>query len=192
MTQINTDKIGSLLEKVEHSVDYDLRTPNDFLCLQEDIFHSTKERISATTLKRLWGYLGEKEKVAPSRTTQNILAQFIGYVDWETFCQRSSFNEDVDSDFMTNTTITAASLQTGDKLRLRWHPDRMLLVEYMGVCRFQVLESLNSKLSVGDTFTCAYFINKAPLYLVSLVHEGGAPTCYVCGKACGVLCDLVK
>ena len=44
----------------------------------------------------------------------------------------------------------------------------------------------NSKLSVGDTFHAGQIIEGEPLYLQCLVHEGGQPVNYVCGKVGGV------
>lgn len=56
----------------------------------------------------------------------------------------------------------------------------------MGNSRFEVTESINSKLSVGDTFSCNLFIQNEPLYLSNLIHEGYTSLNYVAGENNGV------
>ena len=51
---------------------------------------------------------------------------------------------------------------------------------------FKVLESRNSKLSVNDTFICERVVENQPLILSNLIHEGGDPVNYICGKKGGV------
>ena len=61
-----------------------MQTNKDFDCLAASIYDKTHTKISATTLKRFWGYLSED--VAPSRFTLNLLSQYVGYEDYDTFC----------------------------------------------------------------------------------------------------------
>ena len=62
-----------------------MQTPKDFEFLSESIFEKVGERVSPTTLKRLWGYLSET--TIPRLSTLNILAQFVGYAGWAAFCE---------------------------------------------------------------------------------------------------------
>lgn len=172
----------ALRNSVEGRIDRRLKTPRDFDYLAMRIYDSQKSYISAMSLKRFWGYLGQNNQTVPRYNTLNLLAQFVGYKDWPTFCKSSSGNAEVQSEFILNDTTYASSLSVGIKLRLIWQPDRMLLMEYQGHEQFKVIESINSKLSVGDTYCCGQFINGAPLYLNRLIHEGSAPMNYVCGK----------
>lgn len=57
----------------------------DFEVLSERIADQTQVRLSASTLRRLWGRV--RYDHLPSVTTLNTLAQFIGYTDWRTFRQ---------------------------------------------------------------------------------------------------------
>lgn len=75
-----------LCERIEQVVGRKMRTPKDFDFLSERIFETLHQNISATTLKRLWGYLSEP--VTPRASTLNLLAQFVGFENWETFCQQ--------------------------------------------------------------------------------------------------------
>jgi hypothetical protein len=57
----------------------------DFEELSEDIKRVTSVNLSTTTLKRIWGKL--KYESAPTNTTLNTLAQFVGYENWRSFRQ---------------------------------------------------------------------------------------------------------
>ena len=51
---------------------------------------------------------------------------------------------------------------------------------------FCITESHKSKLSKGDTFQADTITQGEPLYLNRLIHDGGAPCRYVCGRDNGV------
>jgi hypothetical protein len=65
--------IRELCREVETTAGRKLVTPKDFVFLENEILDKLHEQISATTLKRLWGYLSED--VTPRVTTLNILAK---------------------------------------------------------------------------------------------------------------------
>ena len=58
-----------------------------FELLSDRIFFETKVRLSAVTLKRLWGKVSYHS--FPSITTLDVLAQFIGYENWISYQQVS-------------------------------------------------------------------------------------------------------
>ena len=63
-------------------------TNKDFQELSERIFAHTRQQLSVTTLKRVWG---RAERVAnPSGATLDILAEFAGYGSWRAFRQQQS------------------------------------------------------------------------------------------------------
>ena len=174
-----------LCERIEKRVGRTIRTPRDFDDLSMRIFDNTKTQVSPSTLKRLWGYISSDES-KPRISTLDILAQFVGYTDWESFVKESSAGGVAESDFVLNNHIYVSSMNTGCLMELKWHPDRVVTVRFEGHDMFTVVASENSKLSVGDTFHVGQIIEGEPLYLQCLVHEGGQPVNYVCGKVGGV------
>ncbi|MBR3884043.1 MAG: hypothetical protein IKJ31_04710 [Bacteroidaceae bacterium] len=176
---------NNLKQLVENVVGCKIATPRDFDYLSMRILDSTKQYLSAITLKRFWGYLGDKYKTAPSRFTLNTLARYVGYVDWEAFCETGSSGV-AHSNFLPNDCVRTSSLRRNDKIELLWRPDRRVTINYEGMGMFKVVESINSKLSSGDTFMCDNIIDGEPLHLYCLVHEGNPPTNYVCGIVGGV------
>ena len=84
--RIQDPKIALLFERIEQKVDRRMKTPKDFEYLSVCIFETLHQRISSTTLKRMWGYV--PESVKPRTSTLNLLAQFVGAENWEAFCQQ--------------------------------------------------------------------------------------------------------
>ena len=58
-------------------------THQDFDQLSERIWEETQTKLSATTLKRLWGKVNYQSK--PATNTLNALARFVGYEHWRDF-----------------------------------------------------------------------------------------------------------
>lgn len=186
---------GTYTEKLKESIEnicgYKVRTPRDFDALATNIFENTKQMISPTTIKRFWGYLVEKEEQRPRINTLNILSQYVGYPDFETFCKLHSTDAECESAFLHNNSLQTRSLLKGDRLRLMWNTDRCLTIQYIGLCMFKVVESINSKLCKDDTFICERIIENSPLLLSNLIHNNGDPVNYICGKKGGVKFQLL-
>lgn len=83
---LQENHISRLRGAMETKAGRQMHTPKDFDFLSESIFEELHQKVSATTLKRLWGYL--QESSAPRISTLDLLAQYVGYVDWESFCQQ--------------------------------------------------------------------------------------------------------
>lgn len=176
----------TLREKAELVAGRTMNTPRDFDYLSTRIYDKTKAYIAPITLKRFWGYLGDEHRKKPYRSTLNILAQFAGYVSIEAFEEGHVGGSPVGSDFLANDSLQVAALEKDARIELRWYPDRCVTVAYLGLEMFRVVESVNSKLSVGDTFMVSQIVDGEPLVLRCLIHEGQAPTNYVCGRVNGV------
>ena len=181
-----------LREKVEKVKGRAMTTPRDFDYLSSRIFDATRSYVAPTTLMRFWGYIEADKGKRPSRNTLNVLAQYAGYADWERFEQSFDAETELQSDFLPNDCLRTASLTQGDRVQLTWLPDRCVTISYEGMGMFKVIESINSKLSAGDTFLCEQFVDGEALYLRCLVHEGGKPTNYVCGQVNGVKFRVVN
>ncbi len=80
--------VARLREKIEEKLGRPIRSPKDFNFLAVEIFAEVHVNISATTLKRVWGYI-EGGKM-PRLSTLDVLAWFVGYDDWESFKQEVS------------------------------------------------------------------------------------------------------
>ena len=179
-----------LSKAIECKVGKTLQTPADFEWLEEKIEARVKEHISASTLMRIWGY---RPGVATRQSTLDILARFLDFADYVTFCNRPPSNSvEPQSDEVMSNHLRTSDLTTGQQVELTWHPDRRCVVQLRSDGQFEVMEAENTKLSVGDTFMCDIFIDGEPLYLSNLVHEGRPPMVYVAGKKDGIRFQLIE
>ena len=90
-----------LRERVEQVVDRKMKTPKDYDYLSKSILEKQHEHISATTLKRMWGYLSEPVK--PRISTLDILAGYVGAESWEDFCrQEQAFSQTIDDELQSS------------------------------------------------------------------------------------------
>ena len=182
----NTAAIANLSREIETVVNRRLATPKDFDALREMIFSRLHILVSATTLKRIWGYLDDN--VCTRRGTLDILARYLGYADFEAFANGATADggELPSNPIMSRRIDVDEQLQPGDLLRLTWQPGRVCDVEYRGERLFCVVASQNTRLCAGNTFKCSLMIEDEPLYIDSLIADGSAPVAYVCGKRSGI------
>ena len=73
----------ALRSAIEVAVDRKMRSPRDFDFLAQAIFEKVHQSVSASTLKRFWGYLPKYDSTRIS--TLNVLSQFIDFKDWDEF-----------------------------------------------------------------------------------------------------------
>ena len=78
-------ELNYLLAEVEKRYGRRLSTSADFEALSVVVEHESGELISASTLKRLWGYVTLKP--TPRISTLNVLSRYIGKRDFNAFQQ---------------------------------------------------------------------------------------------------------
>ena len=179
--------IENLRNEIEVAIHRRLATPKDFEALREMIFLRLHILVSATTLKRIWGYIDDS--VSTRRSTLDILARYIGYADFDAYENGTvgDIAESPSSPIMARRIDVDEQLQPGDMIRLTWQPGRMCDVEYRGDRVFCVVASQCTRLKAGNTFKCSLMIEDEPLYIDMLVTaDSVTPTAYVCGKKSGI------
>lgn len=171
-----------------------MQTPKDFDLLAFRIYDRTNLLLSVSTLKRFWGYVAKNDETRGemSKSSLNVLAAYVGFADWDVFCNRRVTDDAKDASnlFYGLKRTTADRFLPGETMVVMWKPDRSITLRYSGNDIWLVTESMNSKLSVGDTFKCHVFVESQPLVLVDLVHENMPPCGYVCGKDGGIVFQI--
>jgi hypothetical protein len=71
----------AIREKIEKRFGKPIRYSRDCEALSLSIARACQERVSTTTLKRLFGFAKEIEK--PRKFTMDVVAKYAGYTDWE-------------------------------------------------------------------------------------------------------------
>lgn len=185
MIDTHSPYIDELKSRIAESVMHSLNSTRDFVYLSDEIRRRTNETLSEATLKRLWGYVEGYDTIRES--SLDILCRALGYADWHTFvadyCGKDS--ERTSYQVLT-TTVSADSVATGDRIAIEWSPNRRLVLRHDGEGSFEVVESRNSKVVVGDRFRCGFFTVGQPLYLENFIHANLSPSIFVVGKKGGL------
>lgn len=135
--------------------------------------------LSASTLKRLWGYVNSSP--VPRRSTLNILSVYTGRKNFDDFCAEIKKMSGVDSAFFTAKCISASELVENDVIVIGWNPNRLVELEYLGNHQFSVIKNQNSNLSIGDSFEASSFMVGYPLYIPRILREGEFTPPYIAG-----------
>lgn len=178
-------EIVELRKKIEESVERVMHTPADFDFLSGAVWERIREYISPTTLKRTWGYLDGVKNIRFS--TLETLARFAGFKSWDNYLAERRFAQEQNSVFISAGVIEAAWLAEGDVVEVEWNPDRRVRFRHLGSSRFEVVESVNSHLDVGDTAAVMLFVPGEPLLLSELSHRGKTGLTYLCGGKGGLI-----
>lgn len=182
-TSPNPAHIDSLKKKIEEQIRVP-HTPSDFIYISRCIFDKTRENISSTTLMRVWGYV--KEQSQTRITTLNILSRLIGYCDYQSFVESLVTEAEPESEPILAECIFSSKIEKGQKIEFTWNPDRRCVVQYLDENKFEVKLVENSKLEVGDHFTCPHFILNEPLYIFDLQSKDELIKTYEIGRKKGL------
>lgn len=77
-----TQYLDKLLEATEAETGRTFIAVSDFEWLADKLFERTGERVSSSTLMRLWG---KRQGVTPRKSTLDIMAHYVGYADYPDF-----------------------------------------------------------------------------------------------------------
>ncbi len=178
-------ELAELLRQVEAKFGHRLSTTTDFELLSFVIERETSAVISASTIKRLWGYVSYSS--TPRMATMDALSRYIGYRDFKSFREALKASGAIVSSFFSSKTIEASSLKEGTGVILGWAPNRIVELKYIGGTTFEVISVQNAKLQKGDCFEASEFILGAPLFIASIRRSDGTVTPpYVAGKVEGL------
>lgn len=160
----------------------ELRLPSDCETLSLDIESKTGVRIGATTLKRLLGFA--RDERIPHTSTLDAIARYLGYAHWE---ELSKIEDKGNSDFdAPDDELRSADLQLGNSVEITYLPDRRLVLEYLGDCRYRVTDSENSKLQKDDEVEILNFVLHHPLLVVCVWREGESLGQFTAGRVSGL------
>ena len=176
-------QLQTLLDRVETAYGRPVHTSAGFEALSVDIERKVGDTLSASSLKRFWGYVSVH--TAPRISSLNILARYIGFHDFNAFCKQLR-KEDGSSGFFETECLSVSELHPGARLQLGWAPDRMVTLVYLGRFLFEVRESCHAKLRVGDRFEVSDLLLGCPLYAGRILRDGKYTPPYVAAAVGGL------
>ena len=177
-------QIERLKKECERIYGRNVSSPSDFDELSLKIRNATGRNISVSTLKRIWGYVNYPHN--PSNEILSILSAYVGYRDWHDFSNNASVTDS--SDFIGTDIVKSSELMMGNLIQIRWKPDRICTLEYLGTSKFKVIEAQNSKLIEGDVISCGVIAKGEPMICHEVRREGRLlAEGYIAGKTDGII-----
>ena len=177
-------ELNSLLTEVEKKFGRRIATSTDFEALSSEIEHFRGDLISASTLKRLWGYVHSSP--TPRTGTLDILCRYIGERSFKEFCLALKRKSNIESGHFASKYITVSEINAGEELIIGWKPNRIVRISYLGDFRFRVVGADNSQLQIGDEFEATSFSLGFPLYLPFIDRAGVRQPSYIAGSLNGL------
>jgi hypothetical protein len=184
MENVSNEAIYLLKKDVEDKAGFAMRAPSNFSALSDDVYHTTGQTLSISTLKRIWGYVEASNNIRISTLT--VLARYLGCRDWDEYCEKKHVFTSSTSDFIAESGKQASELNVGDELALEWSPDRFCHIRCLSTGRFEVLTSINGKLRKGDVFSAPFFALGQPFYASGILRGDEKLPPYVAGKRNGL------
>lgn len=182
----NIPQIAELRSRVEDRFGKRLSVHSDFVSLVAVIEMELRQHISESTLERVWGYSTRGYDTVSLRTL-DVLSRYANGCDWRSFCELLAQEGVCESEFFDDEIINSSELKIGDRLRIGWFPDRLCELSYLGENCFVAEMCENSKLQVGDTFSCSQFVLGKPLIMSDLKQGNSARSqAYVVGRKSGL------
>ena len=175
----NRHETAFLLREVSRTYGGRIETTTDFDALADDIEDRLGERVSPSTLKRIWGYVRLQPRQRLS--TLDLLARYTGRADYRALCIELQET----SDYFSEESVMAREMEPGQRITLQWMPDRTVTLRHLSGTDFEVEEAGSSKLRKGDRVSAVGFILGQPLYL-DIVREGEALPPYASGRSRGL------
>ena len=175
-----SDKSQQMIrERFKAPIQYPQQCEALALAIQE----STGQTLGITTLKRMLGFVTGPASPRPS--SLDIIAQYLGYPDYNLLAK--DLGEDCEiSDFRTVESIASIDLEPGEQVQITYHPNRLLVLSYLGDNLYLVNEARGSKLFKGDKLLIAGFYVGFELLITDVERAGKHLGSYQAAKQGGL------
>ncbi len=172
-----------LIKKIEKKFGRQLRYSQECEALVEAIYEETGERLGISTLKRIFGFVGHH--VIPRASTMDIIAQYVGYPNYNLLLKDMGNDTEI-SAFTPVDEIVISKLSEGTQIQFTYHPNRLIVMTYLGNSNFIVNESINSKLQKGDTVKITHLVLGYELVVLDVSRDGISLGSYTAAKQGGL------
>ena len=169
-------------EKVEERFGKPIRYAKDCEILSVSIHAFTGEKISCSTVKRLFGLIESDNE--PRLYTLDILAQYLGYINYDNLLQE--FNPNKNDLSQSIETIATKDLKVGDTIRIKYAPNRFLAANYLDDSIFKIVESNDPKILQDELLVFNNIGRNLPLFASWRSAKGINAKNIVLGKISGI------
>jgi len=169
-------------EKVEDRFGRPIRYAKDCEILSVSIHAFTGEKISCSTVKRLFGLIECENE--PRLYTLDIIAQYLGYINYDRLLQE--FNPNKNDLNQSIEKIASKDLKIGDTIRIKYAPNRFLAANYIDDCIFKIVESNDPKILQNELLVFNNVGRYLPLFASWRSSKNGNAKNIVLGKISGI------
>lgn len=161
-----------------------IRYPKDCDGLAVEISKIAGDRLSPSTLKRIFGFITPGG--APSLYTLDVISKFLGYLDWEDLqAQLKSLGDSHFLDVGPNI-LRSEDISEGYEFEIGYSPERKILLLCIGKATFRVLESENSSLCKDDIVVIHLLGQNYPLIVNSIHRDDKILGPWIAAKSNGI------
>jgi hypothetical protein len=151
--------------------------------LASDIVTRTGNRISASTLKRLFGMAKGIDE--PRLYTLDVLAKYLGFKNFDEL--NSDMIRSVASDYDIIEELKIADLDLNALMTIYYEPNRKLTFKYIGNLQLEIVEVVNSKLKLHDIVIITQVVRNYPLLIKEVIRQNKNLGSYTAAKISGVV-----
>jgi hypothetical protein len=169
-------------EKIETEFGQSVKYPRDCDALSADISTKTNQRISGSTIRRLFGFISGT--VEPRSYTLDVIAEYVGYPSFEALIE--GFKETPSESERIIELIDAKDLKAGEKIRLSFDINNHFCAEYIGESKFKVDDSSCDAIQLNDIVSVAKIRLHQPLFVENLLRDNVTLGPNVLAKVSGV------
>ena len=126
------------------------------------------EKISTTTIMRLFGLMESKSK--PRLYTLDLISQYAGFESWESSVNNNDLNEDCLGEKTNKLAIN--NLTINHIIQIKYSPNRLVKLKYLGSMNFEIIMVENNKLHIGDIITVLYIEHNYPFVCENVTRNG--------------------
>ncbi len=172
---------------IRNKVGNHLTLPSQFEILSKNIFEVTGNTLSVNTLKRLFGI---QPCVKTSHTTLNIIAEYLGFKNWEQLnCVSEKGNSCIS---ILENILFIKDIYKGATIEVCYEPARKLLLKVTDAAHCMVQSTNGGKLNEGDILTISEIAVGHSFFVSEVEREGHKLGQYIGGIEGGVKSIKIK
>ena len=166
---------------VEDKFGKEINYPKDCTVLADVMREEHNLAISASTLKRLFGFYKEIQK--PRLYTLDMIAKYLGYKNWSELDNQIM---DDNTDHKVVDIIEPEKLSFNSRLVVVYSSVRKILLKFLGDCKFLILESTCTFLQKNDVVLIDNLVRGYPLVCHNVIRENNELGKHIIGKYSGI------
>ena len=169
-------------KKLESKSGIKIRYGRDCVSLSEKIFTECNLKLSAMTLRRLFGFVKGTSGVRTH--TLDVVSNYLGFASFDELIEPLDKNSKTKPTHITE--LKTTMLKKGEKYQYSYKPDAEVVIEFIGKSKFKVISAKRSQLKPNDVFSVGVLNLHHPLFILEVEREGIPLTKVVEGKISGI------